>query len=452
MKKGRIIFGTVITLIVVMLAILPTVSSAATLNPKLYFGVTERKTSDTLKFGYSIGNPGNSTTGQKIWNIVKFSSNAYSDPTDTYDIYCIRSGYGFTNGTSMTRNREYTDQFDMKADRGSIGDNQVTALNTRTATVDGQIINSYDAVLALADLFYIPGVSNSGYKSQLLDNANDKYADVLPIETYLLDDTQIQAIQQAAMWFYTNSDGEIYTEHYGNPATKNGWLNYTSDGAMYAEIDNYNPTGEIDANNKIGVQIENQAMNLYNYLISEAAERVKAGTYNSKTKVTLYTNLTTNVEQPLIKIEQTGDFDLALRKYITKVNGTAVTNTRVPNIDTGTIDTNGTATYSEDILESIENGNKTEKEIVDERDPDDDTDPFLMDAIQTVVETGQASTSFIQRRFKVGHARAGRIIDQMEERGVISGYQGSKPREVLMTLERLNELKMGTTPAQTTEE
>lgn len=38
----------------------------------------------------------------------------------------------------------------------------------------------------------------------------------------------------------------------------------------------------------------------------------------------------------------------------------------------------------------------------------------------------------------------GRIVDQMEERGVISGYQGSKPREVLMTLEKLNELKMGT--------
>lgn len=106
---------------------------------------------------------------------------------------------------------------------------------------------------------------------------------------------------------------------------------------------------------------------------------------------------------------------------------------------------NGTATYSEDILETIENSNKTEKELAAEADEDDETDPFLMDAIQTVVETGQASTSFIQRRFKVGYARAGRIMDQMEERGVISGYQGSKPREVLMTLEKLNELKMGST-------
>lgn len=77
-----------------------------------------------------------------------------------------------------------------------------------------------------------------------------------------------------------------------------------------------------------------------------------------------------------------------------------------------------------------------------EQDSDDDSDPFLMDAIDTVVETGQASTSFIQRRFKVGYARAGRIIDQMEERGIISGYQGSKPREVLMTKERWEELKM----------
>ncbi|MBR3003203.1 MAG: DNA translocase FtsK [Clostridia bacterium] len=109
---------------------------------------------------------------------------------------------------------------------------------------------------------------------------------------------------------------------------------------------------------------------------------------------------------------------------------------------------NGTATYSEDILETIENSNKTDKEIAMEKDEEDETDPFLMDAIETVVETGQASTSFIQRKFKVGYARAGRIIDQMEERGVISGYQGSKPREVLMTLEKLNELKMSTNETQ----
>ena len=124
-----------------------------------------------------------------------------------------------------------------------------------------------------------------------------------------------------------------------------------------------------------------------------------------------------------------------------RVQGAFVSDDEVEKI-VDFIKSNGIATYSEDILESIENSNKTDKELAQEQAQDDDADPFLMDAIQTVVETGQASTSFIQRRFKVGYARAGRIIDQMEERGVISGYQGSKPREVLMSLERLNELKM----------
>ena len=124
-----------------------------------------------------------------------------------------------------------------------------------------------------------------------------------------------------------------------------------------------------------------------------------------------------------------------------RVQGAFVSDDEVEKI-VSFIKSNGTANYSEDILESIENNNRTDKEIAENND--DDTDPFLMDAIQTVVETGQASTSFIQRKFKVGYARAGRIIDQMEERGVISGYQGSKPREVLMTLDRLKELQMGT--------
>ena len=130
-----------------------------------------------------------------------------------------------------------------------------------------------------------------------------------------------------------------------------------------------------------------------------------------------------------------------------RVQGAFVTDEEVEKI-VEFIKSNGTATYSEDILESIENGNKTDKEIAQEASEEDDTDPFLMEAIQTVIETGQASTSFIQRRFKVGYARAGRIIDQMEERGIISGYQGSKPREVLMTMDRWNELKMGTNPVE----
>ena len=106
----------------------------------------------------------------------------------------------------------------------------------------------------------------------------------------------------------------------------------------------------------------------------------------------------------------------------------------------------GGPVYNEDIIEEIEKANKTEKQIDEEEDSDDDADEFLMDAIESVIEIGQASTSFIQRRFKVGYARAGRIIDQMEARGIISGYEGSKPRKVLMPKERWEELKMSKAP------
>ena len=126
----------------------------------------------------------------------------------------------------------------------------------------------------------------------------------------------------------------------------------------------------------------------------------------------------------------------------TRIQGAFVSDKEVEKI-VDFVKNNGEATYNDDILKQIENANSTDKEI-DAGDEDDNTDPLLMEAIDVVVETGQASTSFIQRRFKVGYARAGRIIDQMEERGVISGFQGSKPREVLMSKERWEELKMST--------
>ena len=67
----------------------------------------------------------------------------------------------------------------------------------------------------------------------------------------------------------------------------------------------------------------------------------------------------------------------------------------------------------------------------DEFDPD--SDDLLDEAIRLVVQTETASVSMIQRRLRVGYTRAGRLIDMLERRGVISGYEGSKPRQVLIT-------------------
>jgi S-DNA-T family DNA segregation ATPase FtsK/SpoIIIE len=81
------------------------------------------------------------------------------------------------------------------------------------------------------------------------------------------------------------------------------------------------------------------------------------------------------------------------------------------------------------------------EEVIDEKEggegPDDgfdpDEDPLLSEAISLVAQMGTASTSMLQRRLRLGYTRAGRLIDMLERRGVISGYEGSKPRQVLIS-------------------
>ena len=69
---------------------------------------------------------------------------------------------------------------------------------------------------------------------------------------------------------------------------------------------------------------------------------------------------------------------------------------------------------------------------VTDKDESEDADELLPQAIEIAAELGQISTAMIQRKMKVGYARAGRIIDQMETRGLISGPNGAKPRDVYL--------------------
>ncbi|MDO4742531.1 MAG: DNA translocase FtsK 4TM domain-containing protein [bacterium] len=102
-----------------------------------------------------------------------------------------------------------------------------------------------------------------------------------------------------------------------------------------------------------------------------------------------------------------------------------------------------TTEYDEDVMMEIERQaakEKAAKSGLSEDLPSDD-DPMLMDAIQCVVDAGQASTSLLQRRLKLGYARAARIVDQMEERGIVGPYEGSKPRQVLISKAQLLEMQ-----------
>ena len=103
----------------------------------------------------------------------------------------------------------------------------------------------------------------------------------------------------------------------------------------------------------------------------------------------------------------------------------------------------GKTTYDDNVMLEIERQaaiDKQQRTGVPEEAADAD-DPVLDDAIKVVVELGQASTSLLQRKLKLGYSRAARIIDQMEERGIIGPYEGSKPRQVLITHDQLMEMR-----------
>lgn len=96
------------------------------------------------------------------------------------------------------------------------------------------------------------------------------------------------------------------------------------------------------------------------------------------------------------------------------------------------------AEYDDAILDEIDrqaeaSANKKGKKSEEDTAGGEEADPLLDKAIEVVIESGQASTSYLQRRLKVGYSRAARIIDQMEQKGVIGPFEGSKPRAVLMT-------------------
>jgi S-DNA-T family DNA segregation ATPase FtsK/SpoIIIE len=84
----------------------------------------------------------------------------------------------------------------------------------------------------------------------------------------------------------------------------------------------------------------------------------------------------------------------------------------------------------ESLLVAPEPFAEDEEAGADDFDPDED--PLLDRAIEIVVQTQTASVSLLQRRLRVGYTRAGRLIDMLERRGIISGYEGSKPRRVLV--------------------
>ena len=125
-----------------------------------------------------------------------------------------------------------------------------------------------------------------------------------------------------------------------------------------------------------------------------------------------------------------------------RVQGCFVTDSEVEAVASFVKD-NYTADYNQQVLEEIEKKaqqtGKSGKGAAADPEPNDaelEGDEMLPAAVEVILETGQASVSMLQRRLKLGYARAARIVDEMEEKGIVGPFQGSKPRDILITKEQ----------------
>ena len=132
----------------------------------------------------------------------------------------------------------------------------------------------------------------------------------------------------------------------------------------------------------------------------------------------------------------------------TRVQGCFITPEEIERV-VNFVKESGAADYSDEVMEKIEEVMKQSEKGGGKSaggsapaDGDEGYDELLGAAVEVILETGQASVSMLQRRLKLGYSRAARLVDQMEERGIVGPFEGSKPRQLLITKEQWQELKM----------
>ncbi len=131
-----------------------------------------------------------------------------------------------------------------------------------------------------------------------------------------------------------------------------------------------------------------------------------------------------------------------------RVQGTFMTDAERENI-INFVKEQGLAKYSDEVIDEIERtadkdakGNGSAASVSDKNgQKDEEEDELFGAAVDVVLESGQASVSMLQRRLKLGYSRAARVVDQMEERGIVGPFEGSKPRALLITREKWNEMQ-----------
>ena len=480
MKNKKVCLVVIVIAIIAFL--LSYIISYANTGETIYVNLTKL---DTNGVGYSIGDPSADeiATNAYIWNITTYdSASATSASREQRNLYCIKANYGDSWNKNPEEKLAYNLSYDLQADRQELLNKIVVNGNDADSVVKKSLTEEgyYRELLWILDNSYI---ENQTDKKEFLDKMGIKYDETSNTYSYeaidgydysdiatglidypesdLIQDSDIKAIQRAAIWYYTNYKQDPSTNDVFNKKSKIDWLKISTDGNNYPELfqiselrdkqamilynylidaaaknanqytaeNNYtinkettiNTTGltqnsngkyrltttrvasnyvvgpikiEGSASGTVAIEVTNQSNSKitgYKFTDSKGTEltqqdiqsligkgefyisvprngiekvNIKINVTQKTTKKTLWLNGTEDsnsiklkAEQPIVEVTrkqetvptefeaQPEEFDLALRKYITQVNGTNVSNTRVPNIDLSTLKTGTTATY-----------------------------------------------------------------------------------------------------------
>ena len=376
MKKKRIMLLIVSIIFAIILMVIPNKASAALPTAPVYFGrnlIRENSATNLYggtnagkNIGYAltkIDTNDTTKTHAVIWELRKYqdSEDVVGEPGN---YYCVREGKGFymndDSGDPIdVKTMKYINQLDFK-NKNNLG--QIEDFTNLSE-------DDYYALLALSDIMYLHGDDLEKFFDNALKNLSDEdiekteYNEDMP---FAMTESDVKAIQQAAVWYFSNHDEQDKFINIYDKTAKTDILHYTIDGVNtgdFSSLNGYDLGFTQDGEQVSSGKYRNiQANVVYKYLISTAknnAVNYKNGTAKSNTKINVYTNLASQTNtQPIIAIErlpeEVKEFDLSLRKNITKVDGVVLTgaDSRSPIVDTSklnTTDENGklitTATY-----------------------------------------------------------------------------------------------------------
>ena len=316
-----------------------------------------------LKYKYQLYSQNGGQT-KNIWKLVSCSNAQGTESTvQLKDLYCLRAGLGFMaegNADSPDNVRNYTLQYDLPAEyegikklfAGEEGSTEITIFKEENR-------DDLNAVLWILDHMLLEDASDEALNTYLKEYAgySDEDLSKEPLKENVLTRSDIEAIQQLALWYFTNEEaGEA---GYHNETLPTLFIDIDDeDGETYLystheeeqdEEDSYKQFSDIFNNKGIqhgqyGTERQNKAEALYKKLIQQAqeeAKKVTEGLYKAQRDITVYfAGTNAKAEQPVVQVKEKKPYvDVALRKFITKINEKELRNEdgtfeREPKVDT----------------------------------------------------------------------------------------------------------------------